>query len=328
MDKTDIRRTHSTPRGMFLLAAVCIALFITSCGKRAEPAPKPQPPPPFEFLDAWGNKGDDAGQLDAPVAMTVDTLGRVLFADPAAGFVDKFESTGTPLLSFEDPRLHHASGIAVDSGGAIYVADAARGSVLVFFPDGTFLKATQIPSQPHFTGPLGISVDDGGDLYVPDPARSRIAKFDAHGHLVKSWPAPNDASKNPSPDEKPSGVAVAQDDSVFVEYTGTGRIEKYSSDGEWITSWIATDGLSENSPALYAFAVSGQFVYALAGSPLQIRVWTLDGQHKLDADLGEHLGTIVTPQIAVTPHAELLVLDPSAPRVFRFRIHLDAEGFK
>ena len=324
MDKTDIRRTQSTPRGMFLLAAMCSAMLVASCAKRAEPAPKPQPPPPFEFLDAWGNKGDDAGKLDAPVAITVDALGRVFFVDPAAGFVDKFESKGTPLLSFEDPRLHHASGIAVDSGGAIYIADAGRGSVLVFFPDGTFLKSIQIPSQPHFEGPLGISVNDAGDLYVPDPARSRITKFDAHGRLMKFWTVP----KNPSADEKPSDVAVAQDDSLFVDYARTARIEKYSSDGAWMTSWIATDGLTGNSPALYSFAVSGQLVYALAGSPLQIRVWTLDGQHKVDADLGEHLGTIATPQIAVTPHAELLVFDPSASRVFRFRIHLDAEGLK
>ena len=61
-------------------------------------------------------------------------------------------------------------------------------------------------------------------------------------------------------------------------------------------------------------------------TPPQIRVWTLDGQRKLDADLGEHLGgDHAAPQIAVTPHAELLVFDPSAPRVFRFRMHLETK---
>ena len=49
----------------------------------------------------------------------------------------------------------------------------------------------------------------------------------------------------------------------------------------------------------------------------------MDGQHKLDADLGASLGKIAAPQIAVTPHAELLVFDPSAPKVFRFRMHLE-----
>jgi NHL repeat len=324
MDKPGTRQTQSAPCGIFLPAALCVTLLGAACAKRAEPAPKPQPPPPFEFIDAWGDKGDVAGKLDAPVAFAVDALGRVFFVDPAAGFVDKFESSGTPLLSFEDSRLRHASGIAVDSGGAIYVADAARGSVLVFFPDGTFLKSMQIPSQPHFTGPLGISINDAGDLYVPDLARSRVTKFDAHGRFVKSWAVPKIAS----PDEKPSAVAVAQDDSLFVSYAMTGRIEKYSSEDVWITSWIATNGLPGNAPELDSFAISGQFVYVLAGSPPQIRVWTLDGQHKLDADLGDHLGTIAAPQIAVTTHAELLVFDPSTPRVFRFRVHLDAEGFK
>src|ERR1700680_196211 len=151
-------------RWKFLLAPVFAALLAASCGKRVDPAPKPQAPPPFEFLNAWGDKGEGPGKLDQPVAFTADVLGNVFFADPGAGFVHKFESKGTPLLSFEDPRLHRASGIAVDSGGAIYVADAERGSILIFFPDGTFLKTVQIPPQPHFSSVLGISVDDAGNL--------------------------------------------------------------------------------------------------------------------------------------------------------------------
>ena len=89
----------------FLLTVVFAAIFFISCGKRADPAPKPQAPPPFEFLGAWGDKGEGPGKLDGPVAFAVDVLGNVFFADPGAGFVHKFESKGTPLLSFEDPRF-------------------------------------------------------------------------------------------------------------------------------------------------------------------------------------------------------------------------------
>jgi hypothetical protein len=315
-------------RWKFLLAAIFGALFAASCGKRADPAPKPQAPPPFEFLNAWGDKGEGPGKLDQPVAFTADILGNVLFADPGAGFVHKFQSKGTPLLSFEDPRLHRASGIAVDSGSAIYVADAERGSVLIFFPDGTFYRARQVAAQPHFTGPLGISVDITGHLYVPDPAHSRIVKIDPQGRLVKSWTVP----KDPKADERPSAVGTVKDESVFVAFDKGGRIEKYSSDGAWITSWNAMDNLAGDSHSVAGFAVTDEFVFALIVSPPQIRVWTIDGQHKLDADIAEHLATISGPvtalQIAVTPHAELLVFDPSAPRVFRFRIHLEAEEHK
>jgi DNA-binding beta-propeller fold protein YncE len=302
-----------------LLTVMSAATLLISYGKQPEPAPKPSQPPPFEFLGAWGDKGDGPGKLNAPVAFAADSLGRVFFADPGSGFVHKFETSGTPLLSFEDSRLPHASGIAVDSGGAIYIADAERGNILIFFPDGTFLRSIRMPPQRQFAGPLGISVDDAGELYVPDPAGSRVVRFNARGRLVNSWKVPHDA---PSTDELPLAVAATQDGSAFVAFPKTGRIEKYSPDGSWITSWIAEDASAATPLAITGFAVAGQYVLTLGGAPPRIRVWTFDGQHKVDDNLGGYLDGVAAPQIAVTPGAELLVLDPASPRVFRFRMHL------
>src|SRR6202171_6047844 len=309
----------SQQRWPFFLTIICAATFAMSCAKRTDPALKPQQPPPFEFLGAWGDKGDGPGKLDTPVALAADSLGRVFFADPGGGFVHKFESSGTPLLSFEDSRVLHASGIAVDSGGAIYIADAERGNILIFFPDGTFLRSMRITPQRHFSGPLGISVDDQGNLYVPDPAGSRVVKFDGRGRLVKSWGVPRNAS---STDELPTAFGTPQDGLAFVAYPRTGRIEKYSSDGSWITSWIAAENDAATSSAITGLAVAGQYVFTFGVMPPRFRVWTLDGQHKLDDNLGGYLDRVAAPQIAVTPGAELLVLDPASTRVFRFRIHL------
>jgi DNA-binding beta-propeller fold protein YncE len=207
----------------------------------------------------------------------------------------------------------------VDSGGAIYIADTERGNILIFFPDGTFLRAMRIAPQRHFSGPLGISVDDQGNLYVPDPAGSRVVKFNGRGRLVKSWKVPQNA---PLADERPLAVAVAPDGSAFVAYPKTGRIEKYSSDGSWITSWMAAESDAAVPRAITGFAVAGQFVFTFGDAAPRIRVWTLDGQHKLDDNLGGYLDGVAALQIAVTPGAELLVLDPASPRVFRFRMHL------
>ena len=299
---------------------VLVALFfLASCGNRATPAPKPQPPPPFEFLNSWGEKGPGPGQLDDPVSFTSDSLGNIFFADPTAGFVHKFESKGTPLQSFEDQRVGHTAGIAVDAGGAIYLADAQRGSIHVFFPDGTFFQSWRIPIQRHYSGAMGFGIDEAGALYSPDPANSRILKFNNHGRLLKSWPAPQKAL---SPDERPTWVSVLPDNFVFVAYFTTGRIEKFSSDGSEITSWEAATTPSSDSNPITGFTVSSDFVFTMASSSTEIRVWTMDGQHQLDADLATTLGKMSAPQIAVTPHAELLVFDPSVPKVFRFRLHL------
>ena len=254
------------------------------------------------------------------MSFTADSLGNIFFVDPAAGFVHKFESSGTPLQSFEDTRVRHAAGIAVDSGGAIYVVDSQRGSIHVYFPDGTFLQTWRIAAQRHFSGAMGISIDEAGTLYVPDPTNSRILKFNNRGRLLKSWPAPQ---KPLSADERPSWVSAEPDNAVFVAYSSTGRIEKFSSDGSSLTSWPAANNPAGGSSPITGFAVTGELVFTMAASSTEIRVWTTDGQHKLDADLGASLGTIAAPQIAVTPHAELLVFDPSAPKVFRFRMHLE-----
>jgi streptogramin lyase len=315
-------KTHIPPgRYKYISAMLAAMLFLVSCGKRVAPAPKPQPPPPFEFLNAWGEKGEGPGKLDAPVAFATDSLNRVYFVDPAAGFVHKFESNGTPLLSFEETRVSHASGIAVDAGGAIYVADASRGVILVFFPDGTFLRNMQSAPQPHFSGTLGICVDDDGNVYQPDPARSRVIKFDSHARLVKSWTAPNKTNLG----ERPSSIATSPDGSVFVAFFDTGRIEKYSSEGVFLTSWVAADTGSGDSHPIASLAMGDGFVFTITTAPVRIHVWTLGGQHSRDGDLGDHVGEIASPQIAVTPHSELLVFDPATPRVYRYRLHLDTK---
>jgi streptogramin lyase len=303
-------------------AALAAVFFLVSCGNRADPASKPQqpPPPPFEFLGAWGDKGDGPGKLDAPVAFAADSLGNIFFADPAANFVHKFESSGIPLQSFEDTRVRHASGIALDSGGAIYVAEAQQGNLHVFFPDGTFFQSWRTIPQRHYSGALGIGIDGEGNLYVPDPANSRVQKFNNRGRPIKSWPAPQKAL---SAEEQPSWISTDPVSMVYVAYFNTGRIEKFSSDGSEVTSWAAGGTPSGGSNPITGFAVAGEYVFTIAASATEIRVWTLDGQHKLDADLGTSLGKIAAPQIAVTPHAELLVFDPSVPKVYRFRMHLN-----
>lgn len=312
------------PRWRFPHAVLLAIFFLASCGNHSTPTVKAQaPPPPFEFLGSWGDKGDGPGKLNSAVAFASDALGNVFFVDPAVDYVHKFESKGTPLLSFEDPRVRRADGISVDAGGAIYVIDPQLGNIIVFFPDGTFFQSWRFTPQHHLSGPLGVGIDEEGMLYAPDLASSRIQKFNNHGRLITSWTAPQ---KPASPEERPSWVAAEPDNAVFVAYFSTGRIEKFSPEGTSIVSWPATDAPSGSSGALSALAVNAEFVFTMAASSSIIRVWGVDGQHKLDADLTANLGKIDAPQLAVTPHGELLVFDPSAQKIFRFRLHLESKG--
>ncbi len=307
-----------------LVQTVLVALlFLSSCSNRATPAPKPPPPPPFEYLGSWGVKGNGPGQLDAPVSFSADSLGNVFFADAGAGFVHKFESNGTPLLSFEEATVKRAAGIGVDAGGAIYVAVPQQGNIFVYFPDGAFFQAWRAAPQRHFSGPIKFGIDEEGALFVPDAANSRILKLSNRGRLLKSWHAPQTPA---SPDERPSLISAQPDNFLFVSYSSTGRIEKFSTDGASVTSWPAAGDPGGAAASVTGLAAAGDFVFTMAASSSQIRMWTTNGEHKLDADLSASIGTVAAPQIAVTPRSELLVFDPAAPKIYRFRMHLVSQN--
>ncbi len=294
------------------------ALLTASCAKRANPAP-PVAAPPFEFLGAWGNRGQGPGQLDEPIAFATDALGNVFVADPGSGFVHKFEPQGTPLLSFTDSRVRYASGIAVDRGGAIYLSSATHGTITLFFPDGAYLRTVQMPSQPQFRGPHSMAIDSQGNTYVAGLAGTPVIKLDGRGRIEKSWHPPVNTA---SSEDLPVQIAIAGDDSVVILYPHTGRVERYGSDGSAVAQWdtastsTATKSEQHALPAT-GMTASGAYVFTAGAGHLQ--VWTLDGKLMMDDTLGGGLAGIATPQLAATPRQELLVFDRITPRVLRFR---------
>jgi hypothetical protein len=166
-----------------------------------------------------------------------------------------------------------------------------------FFKPGGFLPCSAI-----FPAPSVSASTKRAFVYAPDPAKSRIQKFNNHGRLVKSWPAPQ---KPISPDERPVVGRVPNRIILCLWRTfPPGASRNFPP-----TALRSLPGRRrilhrENPMPLSGLAAAGDFVFTMAASSGEIRVWTADGQHKLDADLGANLGKIAAPQLAVTPHAE------------------------
>jgi hypothetical protein len=296
--------------------ALALPFAIGCSHARPQAAAVPQAPP-FEFIGEWGVRGTDPGQLADPVGPAVDAAGRVYFVDRASALVQKFEASGVPLLSFEDSMVRHASAVAVDSGGGIYVADASAGQIRVYFPEGDPIRVIRVAPQRNFAGPFTFTVAADGALFVPDPAGGRVQVLGRLGRIERVWRVPPDAAGKLA---MPVAAVAGPDGLVYVADAGADRIVKFTRGGGQAGSWDDSAG----SPApLLDLAVSSKYVFALRGASPRIVVWTLDGQRVLSDNLDGRLDSPerVGGSFALGPGGELVVLDPAVPRVLRFRVN-------
>src|ERR1700674_825592 len=259
-------------------------------------------PPSLEFVGQWGVHGQAPGQLDQPIALAVDTVGRVYFADRGTGSVQKFTISGVPLLAFEDSAIRGAAGIAVDDGGGIYVADARAGQIRIFFPEGDLLRVIRIAPQRRFEGPFIFSTGADGELFVPDPAGGRIQVLTPRGEIKRVWrvsPGSADGQAHPV------AVVAGPDGFVYVGDALTGRIFKFSAGGERVAIWNDSAGAGRS----WGLAVTEDHLFVLRGASPHLEVWTLDGRQELTDDLGGRLSAQPdAASLALAPGGELLVM--------------------
>jgi DNA-binding beta-propeller fold protein YncE len=145
----------------------------------------------------------------APHHVAVDSRGRILIVDPDIGAVhvlgngDSFRIAGGAQR-----RLLLPNGVAVDAADNIYIADSERGLVLVYAPDGKFLRYIgKYGDESLFHYPTAIAIDrDSGRLFLLDSPRHLLFVLDLEGNILKRVGRPR-----PHAIGKVSGETISMD---------------------------------------------------------------------------------------------------------------------
>jgi hypothetical protein len=80
-------------------------------------------------------------------------------------------------------------GIAVDTFGNVFIADATTNSIKKYDTTGRFLSSwgSAGTGAGQFTGPISIATDAAGAVYVLDEGNQRVQKFDGAGNFLAAW---------------------------------------------------------------------------------------------------------------------------------------------
>ena len=127
-------------------------------------------------------------------------------------------------------------GIAIDSSGAVYVADSGNDRIQVFDARGNFIRQWGGFGfgDGQFKGPEGIAIDSSGAVYVADSGNDRIQVFDAQGNFIRKW---GEFGSGDGQFGFPQGIAIDSSGAVYVVDFGNRRIQVFDAQGNFIRQW-------------------------------------------------------------------------------------------
>ncbi len=234
---------------------------------------------PGGFVTTLAGKAGSSGSTDGtgsaarfndPFGVAVDGSGSVYVADTYNNTVRKISPSGVVSTlagkagsqgSTDGPgsaaQFNIPNGIAVDSGGNVYVADTDNYTIRKISPSGvvstlagtaeSFGSEDGTGSEAQFNGPFGVAVDSGGNVYVADTFNYAIRMISPSG-VVSTLAGTAASSGNADGTGAtagfyyPSGVAVDSGGNVYVADTFNSTVRKITPSGV-VSTLAGTAGL-------------------------------------------------------------------------------------
>ena len=220
--------------------------------------------------------------FNLPIGIAADSAGSIYVADTSNETIRKITAAGvTSTLagaagqagavdaSGGSARFSSPQGLAVDSGGNVYVADTNNHAIRKITPAGSVSTlaghlgnagtADGTGALAYFFQPTGVVIDSGGTLYVADSGNSTIRQVTGSGVVTTlagtaRQPGYTDATGSAAAFNFPTSVACAGG-KVYVADNGNQAIRQIATGG--VVTTFAGGSFGSNDGA----GAAGQFYY-------------------------------------------------------------------
>lgn len=235
-----------------------------------------------------------------------------------------------------DGQLNSPRGVRIGPDGNLYVADTRNGRIVVFDPNGQYLRTIGTMStndQTNSIAPAGtlrepwaVAVAKDGTIVVADTWNHRVQVFNAQGQLLRAFGhyeqvKPGDAG---SLDGfwGPRDIAVDASNNIYVADTGNKRIRVYDLNGTMLRT-IGQPGAGTgqlNEPVGLAIDSNAGRLYVADSWNKRVQVFTTDGapitNWKVPTWYGPSDDTGNRPYLALDPAGQrLYAAEPDTGRI-------------
>lgn len=168
---------------------------------------------------------------------------RVYATDSNIPTIVAFDMDGELVLQFgtrgmSEGNISRPWGIDVDNEGQILVTDLTRRKVIIFKPNGTFVREFSVdtklkPEDPELPMPVFVAQAANGDYLVTDNANGHILRFSEDGKLIGGFGEPVQKGKTGlGYFAAPGGIAVDKQGRILVQDYGSTRVQVLDPDGK------------------------------------------------------------------------------------------------
>jgi hypothetical protein len=295
-------------------------------------------PPPYDF--AIGSSGSAGGQLRHPTDEVVDPAGNVWVTDTWNNRISEFNSKGEFIKTFgkdvnktkveqggteavknlctaasgntcqagtsgsADGQLAEPLGIAMTSGGNLWVTEKLNERVQEFNTNGVYLnKFNKASSGGRWAEPTGIAIGSENHIWVAQARYGSVEEFTETGTVIREvWGLERYGSGN-GEFFHPTAVATDSKGDVWVADSRNNRVQELGPNGEYIAKFSV-----EGEPNGIAVGSFGNILVATGVA----REYTTSGQ--LFTMFGQ--STLSFPQgIAIGPGGVIYVANTNSSKV-------------
>jgi len=138
-----------------------------------------------EFIKEWGSEEFEYSVLDRPMALTLDSEGRIFIVDAVNHRVVVYNRDGELLWTFGEPgrepgKMRYPYDLAVGEDGMLYVCEYGNSRISRWTPEGEFLGVwgTVGFGAGQLASPWGVAYDGSSRLAIADTLNERIQIID------------------------------------------------------------------------------------------------------------------------------------------------------